>query len=117
MLQYIRRSEVIPRINSTVNNSNLDNNPILTYCNWNYTKQHHLTAKKLKSLIKKFNVAKLPYYVRIFNEAPIPTIQYFIDNNELNDTDLKTIWEKVSSIDGIRLRSDFWQQYNSLRVA
>lgn len=116
MLQYIRRSEVTPRVNSTVNNPRLDNNPILTYCNWNYTKQHHLTSKKLKGLIKKFNVTKLPCYVRIFNETPISTIQYFIDSHELNDDHLKTIWEKVSSIDGIRLRSDFWQEYNSLRA-
>ena len=52
MLQYTRRSELIPKLSSLQSNVESDNNPILTYCNWNYEKRHHLTSKKLKSIIK-----------------------------------------------------------------
>ena len=116
MLQYTRRSELIAKLSSLQSNVESDNNPILTYCNWNYEKIHHLTSKKLKSIIKKFDASKLPYYVRIFNETPASTIQYFIDKNHLSDNDLKNIWKKVSDIKGVRLQERFWQEYDSLRV-
>ena len=120
LLQYTRRSETIQRAISDENKISseleLDNNPILTYCNWNYDKKYHLTSKKLKSILKKFDDTKVPYYVRIFNETPISTIQYFIDSNNLKDSDLENIWDKVSQIKGIRLQSRFWKEYNSLRL-
>ncbi|MEA3383635.1 MAG: hypothetical protein U9Q20_03035 [Campylobacterota bacterium] len=121
MLQYTRRFEVTPKTISSVNGvsaeSELDNNPILTYCNWNYGKKHHLTSKKLKLIIKEFDSTKIPYYVRVFNETPIATIQYFIDSSNLSDNDLKDIWLKISNIRGLRLRNNFWQEYNSLRAS
>ena len=120
MLHYTRRSEVNSRTpySSATNDSNieLDNNPILTYCNWNYKKRHHLTSNKLKSIMKKFDVSKLPFYVRIFNETPVSTIQYFIDNNDLSDKELRDIWSKVSETRGIKLKTRFWKEYNSLRA-
>lgn len=119
MLQYTRRSEIMPttlKSNSSASyDEEIDNNPILTYCNWNHDRKHHLTSKKLKSIIKRFDVKKLPYYVRIFNETPINKIQYFIDKNHLSDDDLKNIWDKVSTIKGIKLQTKFWQEYNYLR--
>lgn len=120
MLQYTRRFETIPRIvhnpNRISSEIGLDNNPILTYCNWNYDKKYHLTSKKLKSILKRFDDSKIPFYIKIFNETPIPMTQYFIDNNNLTDNDLKAIWSKVSSIRGIILRVSFWENYNSLRT-
>lgn len=119
MLQYTRRSEIVPtalKSNSNADyNKELADNPILTYCNWNYEKKHHLTSKKLKSIIKRFDIKKLPYYVRIFNETPVNKIQYFIDKNHLKDDDLRNIWTKVSNIKGIKLKTKFWQEYNFLR--
>lgn len=120
MLQYIRRSENIPRVSYSSNRISseieLNNNPILTYCNWNYDRKYHLTSKKLKSILKRFDASKIPYYVKIFNETPISTVQNFIDNNNLTDNDLKAIWLKVSNIRGIRLQVSFWKEYNSLRI-
>lgn len=120
MLQYTRRSETLPRVsyssNAISSEIEIDNNPILTYCNWNYDRKYQLSLKKLKSIIKSFDTSKLPYYVRIFNETPIATIQYFIDTNNLSDDHLRDIWREVSKIKGIRLQTDFWQEYNSLRT-
>lgn len=119
MLQYTRRSENISRVvyssNAISSEIEIDNNPILTYCNWNYDRKYHLSLKKLKSIIKRFDSSKLPYYVRIFNETPITTIQYFIDSSSLADDDLRAIWREVSCIKGVRLQTNFWQEYNSLR--
>ena len=121
MLQYTRRSETVSRIIHSLDRVSseieLDNNPILTYCNWNYDRKYHLTSKKLKSILKRFDASKLPYYVKFFNETPISTVQYFIDNNNLTDNDLKAIWSKISNIRGIRLQVSFWKEYNSLRAA
>jgi hypothetical protein len=121
MLQYTRRAEVLSSVTSSINNvsSNieLDRNPILTYCNWNYRKKYHLTSKELKSIIKEFDSTKIPYYVRIFNEIPTSIIQYFIDNNDLLDADLQDIWSKITMIKGLRLQENFWQEYNSLRAS
>ena len=120
MLQYTRRSQTVPRVvyssNRVSSEIEIDNNPILTYCNWNYDRKYHLSSKKLKSIIKRFDTSKLPYYVRIFNETPIATIQYFIDSNNLSDDDLRAIWREVANIKGIRLQTNFWKEYNSLRA-
>ncbi len=111
MLQYTRRYEntSTPKISSE---SDVDNNPILTYCNWNYKKEYHLDSEKLTSILKNFDSKNLAYYVRIFNETPINAIKYFIDTHNLSKYDLKNIWTKVSNIEGIRLQKDFWQKYN-----
>jgi hypothetical protein len=99
------------------NEAELDNNPILTYCNWNYRKNNHIDSSELVSILQKFNKTKLPYYVRIFNETPISTIQHFIDNNNISDDDLKNIWSKTVNISGIRLQKNFWDKYNLSRAS
>lgn len=120
MLQYRRRFETVPRNTCSLDEvsleTELDDNPILTYCNWNYDRKYHLTSKELKSILKKFDRSKIPYYIKIFNETPVSTIQYFIDNNNLTDNDLKVIWSKVANLRGIRLRANFWKEYNSLKA-
>jgi len=119
MLQYTRRTEIVPKINhSSVELINeLDNDPILTYCNWSYKKNKQLTSKKLVSIIKRFDEKKLPYYVRIFNETPVSTIKYFLNNHDLSDNNLKIIWEETSKIKGVRLRRDFWKKYYSSKAS
>lgn len=117
MLNYIKKSEIQKDTLATIpqlkQDKELDNNPLLTYCNWSYAKKSHLNKEQLIDIIRNFDRTKLPYYIRIFNEAPVGTIKYFMDSNGLSYNDLRKIWKKLSAIRGIMLRDDFWQSYNN----
>jgi len=121
MLQYTRKAVMQNRILSTTYRKteqvNLDTEPMLTYCNWSYSKKYHLKQNDLINILKIFKRDKAPYYIRIFNEISIISIQSFMDNNDIYETQLKNIWTKLQSIRGVRLRDNFWKEYNNNRIA
>lgn len=117
MLQYTRKATILNRISSNIprKTDKIENEPMLTYCNWSYHKKHHLTQDDLIYILKVFKKDKSPYYIRIFNETSINSIQHFLDNNNISDTQLKNIWNKLSHIRGVRLKKNFWKEYEAIR--
>jgi len=103
MLTYRRRgsSESTTHINV---NSNKDTK-FLGYCNWSYTKNHHIHINEAIQMFYTFNSIYIPYYIRIFNEMPKSVLYDFTQRNNIKDSQIIHIHRNLIEKTSFRVKS------------
>ena len=102
MLQYKRRNST----NNIIHKSSYNSTPLLTYCNWSYAPDYHIDLTTLQNILRSFNEAYIPYYLRIFNETPSQVVEAFLEQYEISKSSLESIFESLES-DGFKVKALF----------
>ncbi len=102
MLTYRRRGS--SESNTYINvNSNKDAS-FLGYCNWSYTKKHHINVSEAISMFKNFSSIYIPYYTRIFNEMPRNILFDFTQRNDISNSQIQNIHKNLTEKTSFRVK-------------
>ncbi|WP_122893092.1 hypothetical protein [Arcobacter peruensis] len=103
MLTYRRRGSSESTTHITVNSNR--NTKFLGYCNWSYTRNHHININEAIRMFRNFNSIYIPYYIRIFNEVPRSVLYDFTQRNNIKDSQIKKIYVNLIEKTSFRVKS------------
>ena len=92
MLQYNRRNR---KNTSTLSYIEEPSTPLLTYCNWSYASNYHISLTTLQNILRSFNEEYIPYYLRIFNETPTQVVDNFLEQYNISKNSLESIYQNL----------------------
>jgi len=101
MLKYRRKNSTTIVKEVSITSSN---NSLITYCNWSYASQYHIDENTLVNILNTFNSQYVPFYLRIFNEAPAEILIRFIESHNINMHQIQIIHNQLNNRDGLRVK-------------
>lgn len=66
--------------------------PVIAYCNWSFDKKHHISENELENALHRFDKKCIPYYVRLFDEAPADLLLDFTETHSITKKEMKLIY-------------------------
>lgn len=103
MLTYRRRGSSESTTHINVNSNK--NIKFLGYCNWSYTKNHHININEAINMLNSFNSIYIPYYIRIFNEMPRDVLYDFIKRNNISYSSIEAVHRNLIERTSFRIKA------------
>lgn len=109
MLSYVRRVDFVTDnyVHRTAETT-LSQHPIIGYCNWSFSQKSHISEQQLEKALHRFSSRFIPYYVRLFNEAPQVLLEDFIHMHNISNNEIENIYMQTKIKSGMRVSRNFF---------